>query len=658
MADFPKLAEQLLGRLREEAASGERDAGLDADLRATRSAWSALAAKAREQHRPLADELGTAVRGRPQPAAALINARQYDGPRDPDALLAYVGLSSFRPGQREAVQGALEGRDSLVVMPTGGGKSLCYQLPGLAGEQLTVVVSPLIALMADQCQRLVGDGHPAVMLASGMGEEDARASYDAIRSGRARIVFCAPERFAAPSFLPLLQQRGVDLFVVDEAHCLSEWGHDFRPDYLRLPAAIERLGRPPVMAATATATEAVAEEIVGRLGLRDPVMVRSGFDRPNLSLDVINFEGKGTLDAKRGVLLGALQDQALRPAIVYCGTRKDCESVAELIEESGVPAAHYHAGLSAQMRAEVQARFMRGDLNVIVATNAFGMGVDKANVRLVCHWAMPTSVEAYYQEAGRAGRDGEPGRALLLAARADLSRLVHFNQQRAVDPDTVLAYHRRLLGRSQGLTVEIDAPSDDEDRVALAIIERAGAARLAPLGGGRLSVSLTPTVDGWTVASICQEAKDRGWRAYRAIEAYATGTTCRRRTLLDHFGDRAPGAPIGRCCDVCDPDLQLPPPVHLKVRRAGSGSAKGAAAEPSPYNPDPELYAELVAWRKVAADDKPAYTVATNRTLEAIADLRPATLQALGAVKGVGPAFLERHGEAVLALVAGAPAAR
>ena len=279
------------------------------------------------------EEAQRALHGLDGLEAAAPARRVYTGPRDPDALLAHFGVESFRPGQREAVAAALEGRDSLVVMPTGGGKSLCYQLPGLAGEELTIVVSPLIALMADQVKRLAAGGHPAVMLASGMRAEESRAALEAVGDGRARIVYCSPERFGSVSFLETVGRREVDLFAIDEAHCVSEWGHDFRPDYLRLPRAIERLGRPAVMACTATATPQVSEEIERRLGMRDPLRVRSGFDRPNLSFDIVPFEGKGSKLRKLGLLSHALKDQANRPAIVYCGTRRETEEVSDALRE-------------------------------------------------------------------------------------------------------------------------------------------------------------------------------------------------------------------------------------------------------------------------------------------------------------------------------------
>jgi RecQ family ATP-dependent DNA helicase len=570
----------------------------------------------------------------------------YEGPRDPDALLAHFGFDEFRAGQREAVQAALDGRDSLVVMPTGSGKSLCYQLPGIASRDLTVVVSPLIALMADQYRRLVLGGHPAAMIASGMDEEAVRDALRAVRGGEARIVFCSPERFASSSFLSALAERKVDLFAVDEAHCVSEWGHDFRPDYLRLRGVIDRLGSPAVMALTATATEQVAEEISGRLRLRDPFVVRSGFDRPNLSFDVVPLEGKGSKARKQMLLAAALGDESNRPAIVYCGTRRDVEEVTERLRADGLNAVGYHAGMAADERASAQYRFMEGDADVVVATTAFGMGVDKADVRSVIHWAIPKSVEAYYQEVGRAGRDGKPARAILLAMRADLGRLINFIQRDQVEPEGVLAYVRRLRAMCDVDRVVIDAPREDADRLRLGVAERAGLCVLKPAPGGRLEVTLDEFADTSMVGAICKAARDRSWRAYRAVEAFVSAEgLCRRRALLDHFGDSRAGAPEGRCCDVCDPGtIGLPDPASLtparrKVERA---TFDGPV--------DDSLLARLKEWRKRASNGKPAYTIAHNSTLEAIAALKPASLDELAAIKGVGPTFLKRHGEAVLGI--------
>jgi RecQ family ATP-dependent DNA helicase len=504
-----------------------------------------------------------------------------------DQLLRELGYAEWRPGQREAVVAALEGRDSLIVMPTGGGKSLCYQLPGLAGEDLTIVVSPLIALMRDQWQRLRTAGRPVTMIASGMEEGAAWAALEDVRSGEARIVYCSPERFASSAFLEALSHRRIDLLAVDEAHCVSEWGHDFRPDYLRLPQIAERLGRPTVMACTATATVAVAREVASRFGMREPLQVRSGFDRPNLSFDVVPLEGTGSKARRQALLEAGLKDPANRPAIVYCGTRRDTEEVTETLREAGIAARAYHAGMEPEQRTGVQERFMaggEGNLDVIVATNAFGMGVDKADVRSVWHMTIPTSVEAYYQEAGRAGRDGLPARAVLLAMKADLGRLVRFNEQRKGDPELAIAH-------------------------------------------------------------------ERGWRAYHAIKSFIYDERCRRRALLDHFGDRAAGAPLERCCDVCDGRAWLPDPETIAVRRPARASSSTPAPELGAA--DAPLFEQLKAWRLRAALGKPAYTVANNRTLTAIATVRPRDERELLAISGVGPAFIEKFAAEVLAIVAG-----
>jgi RecQ family ATP-dependent DNA helicase len=501
-----------------------------------------------------------------------------------DGLLRELGYSEWRDGQREAVIAALEGRDSLIVMPTGGGKSLCYQLPGLASEGLTIVVSPLIALMRDQWGKLNAGGHQVTMITSGMEDWEVSEALEMVR-GEARIVYCAPERFASNVFLEALSQREVDLVAVDEAHCVSEWGHDFRPDYLRLPEVVQRLGRPTVMACTATATVPVAREIASRFGMRDPLQVRSGFDRPNLSFDVVALEGKGCNARRQALLEVGLRDPVNLPAIVYCGTRRQTEEVAADLRDGGIAAVAYHAGLEPAHRTAIQERFMATGSGVICATNAFGMGVDKADVRSVWHVTIPTSVEAYYQEAGRAGRDGLPSRAVMLALKADLGRLVRFNEQRAGDPDLVVA-------------------------------------------------------------------RERGWRAYHAIKAFIYGTDCRRRALLDHFSDRTAGAPLERCCDVCDLLDWLPDPETIAVR-SSQRTAKAAPAPVPDLSPaDEPLFEALKTWRLDAAAGKPAYTVAANKTLSAIAAARPQDEGALLAISGVGPAFIEKYAADVLELVA------
>jgi ATP-dependent DNA helicase RecQ len=620
----------------------------------------------------------------------------------PEELLGRFGLSAFRPGQREAVQAALDGRDSLVVMPTGAGKSLCYQLPALAADSdptrpLVVVVSPLIALMTDQWRRLQNTGVRAAMLASGMEDGHNSRALREIESGQVQLVLAAPERFGSPAFRAALASRRVGLFVVDEAHCVAEWGHDFRPDYLRLQGAIASLTRgydqthppcrPPVMAATATATPRVAREIATRLGLREWVSVSSGFDRPNLTFDVVGLEGKGAVARKRATLLHVLGDPSCRPGIVYCGTRKDTEEVAALIAGRGIATVAYHAGMAPERRRAAQEAFMEGGAEVVVATNAFGMGVDKAEVRTVAHWALPTSLEGYYQEAGRGGRDGLPARALLLAARMDLGRLIRFNTERQTSVDEVRAYTQRLRGRAaQDMTVDI-APGelDDRERVLLSIAERAGAAELQPGRGGVLQVRLTGRGSPRAAYQAIKAARDRGWESYRAIERFiANGSECRRRQILDHFGDAQAGAPTGRCCSVCQPDEALVraatvPPAGTGVTGSGArgrhraqaggtaqtlragfaaqgGAPPGVAdvdqaiAPPEPV--DEAQFERLKTWRMGRAEGKPAYTVATNAALEEALRRRPASIDALIAIRGIGPAFCERHGESLLEALA------
>jgi ATP-dependent DNA helicase RecQ len=585
-------------------------------------------------------------------------------PDAPEQLLARFGLRSFRPGQREAVLAALQGRDSLVVMPTGAGKSLCYQLPALADERLVLVVSPLIALMDDQRRRLQDAGVGAAMLASTAEPGGNSQALEDIASGAAQVALVAPERFASMGFREALSRREVGLFVVDEAHCVAEWGHDFRPDYLRLRGAIDALGGPTVMATTATATPRVAAEIASRLGLRDWVSVSSGFDRPNLAFDVASFEGKGTLARKRAALEHVLRQADALPAIVYCGTRKDTEELAGEVAGWGVSAVAYHAGLAPQRRADAQRAFMAGEIEVIVATNAFGMGVDKANVRTVAHWALPTSLEAYYQEAGRGGRDGRPGRALLLASRVDLGRLIRFNNDRSTTVEEVRGFVSALRSRGDGDGDRVElghGELDDRGRQLLSIAERAGAAVLEPGGGGTLLVQLTGRGSSRAAYLAIKAAKDRGWDAYRAIERFAASDTCRRRQILDHFGDEEPCAPSGRCCDVCDPDPQLERAIALasatrpsRARRAQAGAGGGGASSREAAEPvqlsdaEAERFERLRAWRLSRAEGKPAYTVANDRTLVEIVRAMPADVDALAVINGIGPHFCATHADSLL----------
>ena len=363
----------------------------------------------------------------------------------------YFGHSGFRPGQEELIDSILSGRDALGIMPTGGGKSVCYQVPALLLPGLTLVISPLISLMKDQTSALRAAGVPAAFLNSSLDLESYRETWDFVRHGRCRLLYVAPERLENPRFLSLLQSLEISLVAVDEAHCISQWGQDFRPSYLRITKFLEALPRRPVVAAfTATATAEVREDVVRLLELQNPLVAVTGFDRPNLFFDVRRPRDK------LGAVLALVRERPGRSGIVYCATRAKAEQVAQYLTGSGVPAACYHAGLSDQERQESQEAFQYDRVSVMAATNAFGMGIDKSNVSFVIHLNMPKSLEAYYQEAGRAGRDGEPADCILLYSPGDV-RTAKFliengEENEDLDPKARAAVRRQDYRRLEIMT--------------------------------------------------------------------------------------------------------------------------------------------------------------------------------------------------------------
>jgi len=504
------------------------------------------------------------------------------------ALQQHFGFSAFRPGQEEAIRavaGPHPPRDVLVVMPTGAGKSLCYQLPALVREDLTLVVSPLVSLMQDQVESLearIGSDPLRVGLVNSQRDSAANAAVlRAAADGSLRALYVAPERFGSPGFLEAVKGR-VGLFVVDEAHCVSQWGHDFRPDYFRLGDAARYLGAQAIVASTATATPQVARDIEHRLGLREPVRVTTGFDRPNLDFAVVRC---GTAAVKHRRIAAALAEPGATPAIVYAGTRKGVDGLAETLRVTlGREVLAYHAGLGREPRAAAQRRFMSGDVDVVVATNAFGMGVDKADVRTVVHESVPGSLEAYYQEAGRAGRDGEPARALLFAEGRDKGLHVFFIQRSEVDDALVERVASALMFRGMDGRYDVDARElaadpDEEERLRAVIghLVQAGVVLPSPGPVDRLRGRILTPFDGRARAAcrtLVAEGTRARWRQYRAIWGYVEGDGCRRQTILRHFGDTLAPVAHGQCCDVCDPALlaAIPNP------RGGSSDGRAPAA--------------------------------------------------------------------------------
>lgn len=341
-------------------------------------------------------------------------------------LKSYFGYTSFRGGQEQLIDAALRGSDVMGIMPTGGGKSICYQIPALMKPGITLVISPLISLMKDQVAALKNAGIPAAYVNSSLTYPQLLKVYENIRKGAYKIIYVAPERLQSDGFDEMARELSISMVAVDEAHCVSQWGNDFRPSYLKIPDFIEGLPKRPVLTAfTATATEKVREDVEEKLRMRDPVRVVTGFDRPNLKFFVERPK------SKTEALLKILKDQKGKSGIIYCMTRSNVEKVCELLQENGFPATRYHAGLEDDERRQNQDDFVYDRRPIIVATNAFGMGIDKSNVSFVVHYNMPLSLEAYYQEAGRAGRDGSPAECILLYSPRDIhtaKSLIEFSE--------------------------------------------------------------------------------------------------------------------------------------------------------------------------------------------------------------------------------------
>ncbi|WP_116051147.1 RecQ family ATP-dependent DNA helicase [Amycolatopsis palatopharyngis] len=461
------------------------------------------------------------------------------------------GLSRLRPEQLAAMEQLLEGRDVLVVMPTGSGKSAIYQVPALELPGPTVVVSPLIALQRDQVNSLEESAAPeAVAVNSAQGAQDSTQAWKAIGNGNAEYIFLAPEQLAKEDVLGELQRARPTLFVVDEAHCVSAWGHDFRPDYLRLRHAIGRLGHPRVLALTATAGGPIREDIVGHLGMSDPVRIVAGFDRPNLYLQV-RHAGEAV---DKLTYVADWVESAPKPGLVYAATRRDTERCAEALTDRGVRAAAFHAGLKQGERKDIQEEFMADHLEVVVATSAFGMGIDKPNVRFVAHASVPESLDSYYQQIGRAGRDDQRADAVLFYRPEDLG-LQRFLTARPLDPADVKEVAEAVQDHNGPVSpTEVDREVDQSRRKAmnsLNLLEQADVVRTTDRGRFDYDdEDIAPEDAAEQAAEVSAKRKQLDRSRIDVLRNYAETASCRRQFLLGYFGESLE-RPCG-FCDTCD----------------------------------------------------------------------------------------------------------
>lgn len=585
-------------------------------------------------------------------------------------LRQVFGFDGFRPGQEEIVDAVASGRDVLAIMPTGGGKSLCYQLPALMRDGLTVVISPLIALMRDQVRALTEAGVAAAALTSGNSEDENAEVIRALNARELRLLYIAPERLASGGTVPMLKRAGVQAIAVDEAHCVSQWGHDFRPDYLRV-GELRRALSVPLAAFTATADAETRDEIVARLfSDRDPQIFLRGFDRPNIHLA---FQPK---DGPRRQILDFAAARRGQSGIVYCGTRAKTETLAGALNQAGLPAVAYHGGMEAEARRAVETRFQREDGLIVTATVAFGMGIDKPDIRWVAHADLPKSIEAHYQEIGRGGRDGAPAETLTLYGPDDI-RLRRSQIDEGLAPaERKAADHARLnalLGLAESATCR---------RVALLSYfgETAG-----PCGNCDICDAPPETFDGTEAARKVLSAVLRTGETYGAghIIDVLTGTETDRIRQRQH--DRLPTFGVGRDIprqqwqaiirQMLGRDLIRPDPERhggLAITAAAHAVLRGevpvilrrdliSRARPAVVvrtqvdEEDAPLLSALKAKRRALAEAArvPAYVIFPDRTLIEMAQARPQTLDDMARVNGVGAKKLESYGDEFLRVIAG-----
>jgi ATP-dependent DNA helicase RecQ len=458
------------------------------------------------------------------------------------------GLEEFRFGQAEVIRSVLSRRNTLAIMPTGAGKSLCYQLPAIHLRGTTIVISPLIALMKDQVDKLVERGLEASQLNSAVAAREQHETLATI--ARKEFVLTTPERLTDDSFVETLTRTTIDVVVIDEAHCVSEWGHDFRPAYLEIPRVLARLGHPPVLALTATASKAVIDDIARVLELDDLNVINTGVFRPNLQYTVIHADDE--IDKQRHLV--RLLREASGSGVVYCATVKQVETVTALLETEGINARKYHGRMSAKVRHEAQDAFMAGDAHAMVATNAFGLGIDKPDIRFVIHYAMPGSLESYYQESGRAGRDGEPSDCTLLYHPADRRTHLFFIGGKYPSIEDVVAVFDAMQALTDAPLADVQAHAagvaKTKVRAALRVLKDAKLVRELRNGGFKIRAANADHDVAIRAAGEYRQRQDADRKKLEQMIVYAQNLRCRWKMLLDYFGE---GEEFTECgaCDVC-----------------------------------------------------------------------------------------------------------
>jgi len=601
-----------------------------------------------------------------------------DSPNLLALLKQYFGFETFRPLQEEIIRDALAGRDVLALLPTGGGKSLCFQLPALARDGLTVVVSPLIALMKDQVDALTASGVPATFLNSSLKAEESRARLRGLHNGEFRLLYAAPERLMLSGMLADLQRWGVNLFAIDEAHCISEWGHDFRPEYRQIAQLRERFPQIPFMALTATATERVREDIADQLQLRDPARYVASFNRPNLTYRVSAKTGA------YGQVLDFLRAHPRDSGIIYCQARKTTESLAEKLRADGIKAAPYHAEVPKEERSGNQEGFLRDEIRVICATIAFGMGINKPNVRFVIHYDLPKNIEGYYQETGRAGRDGLPSECVLLfspgdvqkylgfisekppseqvIAREQLSQMVHYAECSGCRRAELLAYFGEVFGEEEAATEPPNCGACDNCLTPRATFDGTVAAQkfmscvFRVRQAGSFGVGLNHIVEVLTGAKSERVLK---W-GHNQLTTYGIGNEHTRsewaaigRELirLGHLRQTTDKFPVIELTDAGMSALKARTKITLTKPVAAPEKQVSHVGE---ITCDELLFEKLRRLRKELADARavPSYIIFSDVALRQMARLYPQTEADFSRISGVGASKLREFGTQFLEEIA------